>query len=151
MLLFLFATEHRHIFCSSWSRGISETCQLKSRKEICIACYKFIRVLKNLFPNCRSVILKKRDTVNMKTFDQLEHDTRIWYQGTAASKACFQAPKPFPPPPYPGQHQARFVCRYFSYCVFLHDVMEAIVVSQNNETAAMCVSQNAFFCSNKFA
>ena len=50
------------------------------------------------------------------------------------------------------------------YCVFfLHDVMAAMFLSQNNETAAMFVSQttpvgvelfsyvNAFFCSNKFA
>ena len=48
-------------------------------------------------------------------------------------------------------------------CVFSHDVMAAIFVSQNNKTAAMFVSQtspvgvelfsyiNAFFCSNKFA
>jgi len=50
-----------------------------------------------------------------------------------------------------------------AYCVFSHDVMAAIFVSQNNETAAMFVSQtgpvgvelfsyvNDFFCSNKFA
>ena len=50
-----------------------------------------------------------------------------------------------------------------STIVFSHDVMAAIFVSQNNETAAMFVSQtspvgvehfsyvNAFFCSNKFA
>ena len=49
------------------------------------------------------------------------------------------------------------------YRVFSHDVTAAILVSQNNETAAMFVSQtspvgvelfsyaNAFFCSNKFA
>ena len=48
-------------------------------------------------------------------------------------------------------------------CVFSHDVMAAIFGSQNNEMAAMFVSQaspvgvelvshvNAFFCSNKFA
>ena len=48
------------------------------------------------------------------------------------------------------------------YCVFSQDVMAAIFVSQNNETAAMFVSQtslvgvelfsyvNAFFCSSKF-
>ena len=48
-------------------------------------------------------------------------------------------------------------------CVFSHDVMVAIFVSKNNETAVMFVSQtspvgvelfsyvNAFFCSNKFA
>ena len=49
------------------------------------------------------------------------------------------------------------------YCVLSHDVMAAIFVSQNNETATIFVSQtrpvgvelfsyvNAFFCSNKFA
>ena len=54
-------------------------------------------------------------------------------------------------------------CLYSFYCVFSHDVMAATFVSQNNETAAMFVSQtspvgvklfsyvNAFFCSNKFA
>ena len=52
-----------------------------------------------------------------------------------------------------------FLC---AYCVFSRDVMAPIFVSQNNETAAMSVSQNnpvgvkffsyvnAFFCSNKF-
>ena len=50
----------------------------------------------------------------------------------------------------------------WSYRVFSHDVKAAILVSQNNETAAMLVSQtspveveflshaNAFFCFNKF-
>ena len=50
-----------------------------------------------------------------------------------------------------------------TYCVFSHDVMATIFVSQNNETGAMFVSQtspvgvellsyvNAFFCSNKFS
>ena len=49
------------------------------------------------------------------------------------------------------------------YRVFSHDVTAAILVSQNNETVAMLVSQtsplgvelfsyaNAFFCFNKFA
>ena len=49
------------------------------------------------------------------------------------------------------------------YRVFSHDVTAPILVFQNNETAAMLVSQtspvgvelfsyvNAFFCSNKFA
>ena len=49
------------------------------------------------------------------------------------------------------------------YRVFSHDVTAAILVPQNNETAAMFMSQtsplgvelfsyvNAFFCSNKFA
>ena len=50
-----------------------------------------------------------------------------------------------------------------TYGVFLHDVTAFILVFQNNETAAMLVSQtspvgdelfsyvNPFFCSNKFA
>ena len=33
----------------------------------------------------------------MKTFDQSELDTRIWYHWTAASKAWLQAPPPIPP------------------------------------------------------
>ena len=49
------------------------------------------------------------------------------------------------------------------YGLFSHDITAAILVSQNNETAAMLVLQtspvevelfsyvNAFFCSNKFA
>ena len=49
------------------------------------------------------------------------------------------------------------------YRVFSHDVMVAILVSHNNKTVAMLVSQTnpvgvelfsyakAFFCSNKFA
>ena len=39
-----------------------------------------------------------RESVNMKTFDQSEHDTRISYHGTAASKACLLAPPHFPSP-----------------------------------------------------
>ena len=50
-----------------------------------------------------------------------------------------------------------------NYRVFRHDITATILVSQNNETAAMLVSQispvgvelisntNAFFCSNQFA
>ena len=53
-------------------------------------------------------------------------------------------------------------CKIVVLCVFSHDVMAAIFVPQNNETAAMFVSQtspvgvelfsdvNAFFCCNKF-
>ena len=96
-LPFLFATGHRHIFCSSWSPGISLT-----KKFALLA---RTSCLKNLFLNCRSIILKERNNVNctresadMKTFDQSEHDTRIWYHGTAASKACLQAPMIYPQP-----------------------------------------------------
>ena len=37
----------------------------------------------------------------MMAFDQSEHDSRIWDQGTAALKACLPAPLPFPPPRIP--------------------------------------------------
>ena len=42
-----------------------------------------IRVLRNLFPKCKSMIraqfcLQHRESVNMKTFDQSEHDIRFW-------------------------------------------------------------------------
>ena len=60
-----------------------------------------IRFLKNIFPNSKSVTLKECDTVNMKTFDQSEHGTRFWYQGTATTKACLQALPPFPLPRLP--------------------------------------------------
>ena len=56
-----------------------------------------------------------RESVNMNTFGQSEHDTRIWYHGTATSKAClqhFQVPPPFPPR---GHLSGRFPRRYFSY------------------------------------
>lgn len=37
-------------------------------------------------------------SVNVKTFDQFEQVTSIWYHGLAASKACLQVPLPFPFP-----------------------------------------------------
>ena len=58
---------------------------------------------------------------------------------------------------------AIFMMTTFDYRVFSHDITAAILVSQNNETVAMFVSQtspvgvvpfshaNAFFCSNAFA
>ena len=61
MLLFLFATDHRHIFCSSWIRGISEN----SRKQICIACSK--SVFYKFFSRTEGGWywkVKERDTVN---------------------------------------------------------------------------------------
>ena len=49
----------------------------------------------------------------MKAFDQSQHDTRIWYHGTAASKACLQAPPPFPHPQ--STRSARLARCYLSY------------------------------------
>ena len=58
---------------------------------------------------------------------------------------------------------AKIIESYRNYRVFSHDVAVAILVSHNNETAAMLVSQTnplgvelfsyakAFFCSNKLA
>ena len=92
MPLFIFAKGHRHIFCSSWNQGIRE----KSRKENCIAWSKSI--FKKSLPNWRSVILKERDSVNntanLSTWRHLTNQSmipRIWYHGTAASKACLLA------------------------------------------------------------
>ena len=74
---------------------------------------------------------------------------------------------------YPRLRSVNFRNRQYTYLskhytlvpnnrVFSHDVTAAILVSQNNEAAAMLVSQtspvgvelfsyaNAFFCSNKF-
>ena len=91
------------IFCSSWSRGISK----KSCKEICIACSNF--VFKKSFPQLQERDIKRarycqqhHESVNVKTFDQSEYDTRIWYHGTVAPKACLQAPLLFPPNPLLG-------------------------------------------------
>ena len=53
------------------------------------------------------------EPVNMKAFDQSQHDTRIWYHGTAASKACLQAPPPFPHPQ--STRSARLARCYLSY------------------------------------
>ena len=121
---FLYLTSHKHIFCSSWSQGISEN----SRKEICIACSKsmlkiFPRILEawywksailstgpricqrediwpiraNLVPRAFSL---KKIGKSPGTQLQSEHDTRIWHHGTGtvALKACLQAPPPFPLP-----------------------------------------------------
>ena len=49
----------------------------------------------------------------MKTFDQSEHDTRIWYHGTAASKSM--SPGSAALSPFPDHRWARFARRYFSH------------------------------------
>ena len=98
MLLFLFATDHRHIFCSSWSQGISQ----KSCKQICIACWKsvfwqiFSRIVGAWY--WKSVILSRAPRI-------CQHEDfwpiRAWYQSLVSQnggiKACLQAPPPFPP------------------------------------------------------
>ena len=53
------------------------------------------------------------EPVNMKAFDQSEHDTRIWYHGTVASKVYLQAPPPFPHPQ--STRSARLARCYLSY------------------------------------
>ena len=53
------------------------------------------------------------EPVNMKAFDQSEHDNRIWYHGTAASKVYLQAPPPFPHPQ--STRSARLARCYLSY------------------------------------
>ena len=54
------------------------------------------------FPKLKECAISSVDSMtnlaNNETFDQSEHDTRIWYHGTAASKAFLQALPLFPPP-----------------------------------------------------
>ena len=104
MLSFSFCTDHRHIFCSSCSRRISE----KSRKEICIAAPIEIRVLKNLFPDSRSVKLKERDTVNstahLSTWRHLTNQSMIPESGIMErrhQKHVSRLRRPFPLPRRP--------------------------------------------------
>lgn len=108
---FFFATNHRQIFCSSWSWGRNLYCSLE------------IRVLINLFPNYRPEYDIERvrycqqdyKSVSIKTFDQPEHDSRIWYHGMVPSKECLQASPPFPPPHTTASYLTRFLA-FFPYC-----------------------------------
>ena len=56
-------------------------------------CLLEIRVLDNLFPNCRSVILNERET-----FDQSEHDTRIGIMDWRYQRYFSRLRRPFPLP-----------------------------------------------------
>ena len=115
-LVFLFATDHRHIFCSSWSRRISE----KSRKEICIAATIEIFVLRNLFSrivgawNWKSAILSKAPRI-------CQHEDilpiRAWYQNLVSWNCGIKSMSPGSAAlsPSPDHHSARFARRYFSY------------------------------------
>lgn len=53
------ATDHRNIFCSSWTWGISKKVLRRNLYRLLK-----IRVLQNLFPNCRPVHDTESDTVN---------------------------------------------------------------------------------------
>ena len=90
-------------FFFSWSRGVCE----KTREEIIIFQFNMLIIhvycLKTQsFPKLKkcvnSSVNSMTNLANNETFDQSEHDTRIWYNGTAASKACLQALPLFPPP-----------------------------------------------------
>ena len=101
MLLFLLSQAYFLLFLEPWDKR-----KVSQRNLYCML---EIRVLKNLSPNCMRVILKEHDTVNstanlsinMKTFDQSENDTEIWYHGTAASKTVSRLRLPFPLPRIP--------------------------------------------------
>ena len=114
MLLFLFATNHRYIFCSSWSRGISE----KLRKEICIACSKsvfwkiFSRIVGTWY--WKSAILSTAPRI-------CQHEDigpiRAWYQNLVSWNGCIKGMSPGSATlsPFPGNHSAHFAHCYFSY------------------------------------
>ena len=122
-LVFLFTTDHRHIFCSSWSRRISE----KSRKEICIAAPIEIRVLKNLFPDSRSVKLKERDTVkstaNLSTWRHLTNQSMIPESGIMEQRhqkhvSRLRRPFPLPKPPLGSLRSPIFFLFDPVFCLF---------------------------------
>ena len=121
-LVFLFATDHRHILCSSWSRRISE----KSRKEICIAAPIEIRVSKNLFPDSRSVKLKERDTVNntanLSTLRHLTNQSMIPESGIMERRhqkhVSLRCPFPLPRPPLGSLRSPIFFLSDPVFCLF---------------------------------
>ena len=84
-----------------------------------LCCLLKIRVLKNLFPNCRSVILKEHDTVNSTTnLSTWRHwPIRAWYQNLVSRNGCIKGISPGSATlsPSPGYHSAHFARRYFSY------------------------------------
>ena len=54
------------------------------------------------FPKLKECVISSVNSMTNlaknETFDQSQHDNRIWYHGTAASKACLQALPLFLPP-----------------------------------------------------
>ena len=112
MLLFLFATDQRHIFCSSWSRGINEI----------YPCFK------NVFANCRSVTLKERDTVNgtanLSTWRHLTSHSMIPESGIKERRnqrhvSRLRRPFPLPRPPLGSLRSPIFFLFRPVFCLFL--------------------------------
>ena len=103
MLCFLFATVDRHIFCSSWSRGISG--KSWACKKNCITCSK--SVFSKIFSRIVGVWYWKTAILSI-ALQICQHEDiwpiREWFQklvswkGSVKLKACLQALLPFPPP-----------------------------------------------------
>ena len=116
MLLFLFATDHRNVFCRSWSQGISQ----KSHKEICVACLKSMLNLFSWIVGAwywKSAILS---TALRSYHDEDIWPIRAWYQNMVSWNSGVKGMSPgsaalFPSPGYCSAHFAR---RYFSYLFF---------------------------------
>ena len=102
--VFFFATVHRHIFCSSWSRGISQ--KSWACKKICIACSK--SVFSKTFSRIIVGVWYWKTAILSIALRMCQHEDiwpmREWYQnlvswkGSVKLKACLQALLPFPPP-----------------------------------------------------
>ena len=89
---FLLLTDHRYIFCSTWNWGMSK----KSHKEICI-----VSQIVGAWHWKSTILSTAPESANMKTFDQSEHYSRIWYHGMVASKHVSRLRRPFPIPSPP--------------------------------------------------
>ena len=102
-LVFLFATDHRHIFALLSNKEISQ----KSCKEICIAYSKFV-----FFPNSRSVTLTERNTVysttNLSTRRHLTNQSMIPESGIMERQHQRHVSRLVALSPSPGHRWARF-------------------------------------------
>ena len=92
-------------------------------------CILEIHVLKNLPPNCMSVILKEHDavniTANLSTWRHLTNQSMMPESGIMERRHQRLSPGSASLSPSPGYHLARFARRYFSYLTpffafFLH-------------------------------
>ena len=111
MLLFRLSHAYFLLFLEPWDKR-----KVSQRNLYCVL---EIRVLKNLFPNCMSVILKEHDTVNstanLSTWWHLTNQSMIPKSGIMERRHQRLSPGSASLSPSPGYHLAPFACRCFSY------------------------------------
>ena len=77
----------------------SQSCRQKDVSGEIVPCATAEKAKGSSWQGSRDKCQQYSKSVNVKTFDQSEHVTSIWYHGLAASKACLQvSPLPFPFP-----------------------------------------------------